>query len=158
MQTTASNRYREETIYCGSHSFYRPESANGLVLVNSQRMSGKKESLQYHFRKTRLWRLIIAIFAITSMLLATLALNMDNGDSGHRVEAHDVTVNHSLSAAVAAQPPTAKYVVQQGDTLWDIAIKHKPAAMDIRQYIVEIKKHNQLKSAILAIGQIIALP
>ena len=47
--------------------------------------------------------------------------------------------------------------VRQGDTLWDIASKHC-GKMEIRQYIYQIKKVNNLDDAIIYVGQKINLP
>mgnify|MGYP001270282840 CR=1 FL=1 len=47
--------------------------------------------------------------------------------------------------------------VRQGDTLWDIAGKYR-GKTDIRQYIYQIKKVNNLDNAIIYAGQKIILP
>ena len=47
--------------------------------------------------------------------------------------------------------------VRQGDTLWDIAGKYR-GKTDIRQYIYQIKKVNNLDDAIIYVGQKINLP
>lgn len=47
---------------------------------------------------------------------------------------------------------TEKYVVQSGDTLWNIAEEYKPDWMDIRQYIDLIEEDNNT-SAMINPGQ-----
>ncbi|NLX77785.1 MAG: LysM peptidoglycan-binding domain-containing protein [Clostridiaceae bacterium] len=47
--------------------------------------------------------------------------------------------------------------VRQGDTLWGIASEHR-GNMDIRQYIYQIKKINNLEDAIIYAGQKLNLP
>ena len=38
------------------------------------------------------------------------------------------------------------YVVQAGDTLWDIAEEYAPSGMDLREYIYNVKEHNGLET------------
>ena len=50
-------------------------------------------------------------------------------------------------------------VVKQNDTLWDIAAQKVDASMDIRDYIHQIKKLNQINdSGYLSPGQTLKLP
>ncbi|WP_433620178.1 LysM peptidoglycan-binding domain-containing protein [Paenibacillus cellulositrophicus] len=49
-------------------------------------------------------------------------------------------------------------IVQQGDTLWGIASAHKPEDMDIRAYIMAVKKYNDLTSSEIQAGEVLALP
>lgn len=48
-------------------------------------------------------------------------------------------------------------IVQEGDTLWEIARKHNPG-MDIRKYIYLIEKRNNLSSPLIHPGQQLVLP
>ena len=52
----------------------------------------------------------------------------------------------SLSSCGGNDVRTEKmvYVVQSGDTLWDIAEEYAPDSMDIREYIRRINEHNNL--------------
>lgn len=45
------------------------------------------------------------------------------------------------------------YYVAPGDTLWDIATIYCPDDMDKREYIAEIEKLNEMKSARIYAGQ-----
>lgn len=49
-------------------------------------------------------------------------------------------------------------VVSQGDTLWQIALDHKPKKMDTRDYIQIIKEMNHLKSSAIQAGDVLSLP
>jgi nucleoid-associated protein YgaU len=49
------------------------------------------------------------------------------------------------------------YIVDQGDTLWDIAVKHK-GEKDVRSYLYKIRKINDLSESDLQIGTKIKLP
>lgn len=46
-----------------------------------------------------------------------------------------------------------KIIVCEDDTLWDIAEKYKKTSQDIREYIYEIKKLNNMESAAIYEGQ-----
>lgn len=51
-----------------------------------------------------------------------------------------------------------EFLVQSGDTLWDISLRYKPEGEDTREYIREIMEINNLESSMIEIGQIIYLP
>ena len=48
--------------------------------------------------------------------------------------------------------------VQAGDTLWDIAEEHVPTGMDIREYIYDICKINEISADQLYTGMAVVLP
>ncbi len=50
------------------------------------------------------------------------------------------------------------YRVQAGDTLWDIADRYVSENYDIRKYIYDIMKENNLDSAALVPGQVLHIP
>jgi hypothetical protein len=50
-----------------------------------------------------------------------------------------------------------EYVVSQGDTLWDISQKYK-GDTDIRTYLYDLKKINELKTSDISIGMKLKLP
>ena len=47
----------------------------------------------------------------------------------------------------------AKHTVVCGETLWSIATEHKRDGQDVREYIYELRKINNLKDCTLQIGQ-----
>lgn len=49
-------------------------------------------------------------------------------------------------------------IVEEGDTLWALAERHLPERIDIRTYIQQIKKHNQLDGSLVYPGQLLELP
>ena len=54
---------------------------------------------------------------------------------------------------------TVTYVVEKGDTLWDIALKFAPVSMDIRDYVYRLRQTNGLRSsATIYPGQELKLP
>ena len=63
----------------------------------------------------------------------------------------------SLFTACSAQKNTVikEYVISEGDTLWSIACEN--AETDIREYIYELRKINDLDNCILYPGQTIKI-
>lgn len=64
----------------------------------------------------------------------------------------------SLVANIKAQYYTREqiiesYIVQPGDTLWKIGLENKSENQDIRDYIYELKKVNNLENSNLNQGQ-----
>jgi nucleoid-associated protein YgaU len=51
-----------------------------------------------------------------------------------------------------------KIVVYPGDTLWDIALKHRPNNTDVRKMVYYIRKANNLDTAIIQPGQELIIP
>lgn len=55
------------------------------------------------------------------------------------------------------EPIFETVTVRIGDTLWSIAEEYSGAG-DVRSFVYELKKHNNLKSANLSVGQQILVP
>ena len=51
-----------------------------------------------------------------------------------------------------------RYVVEPGDTLWDIAATHAPDNTDVRQYVYQLTMLNGMESSHIDVGQILLLP
>lgn len=49
-------------------------------------------------------------------------------------------------------------VVMPGDTLWEIALAHKPDSRDTRSYIKEIKDVNGMSVSSIQAGEVLLLP
>ncbi|OAB44521.1 LysM peptidoglycan-binding domain-containing protein [Paenibacillus glacialis] len=49
-------------------------------------------------------------------------------------------------------------IIQPGDTLWEIAVQEKPAGMDTRVYIKEMKHLNDLSNGRIMAGEVLSLP
>ena len=60
-----------------------------------------------------------------------------------------------VARASGGAAPGARYVVQPGDTLWSIAAAH---GGDAARGVWEIRKRNDLQSATIVPGQVLALP
>ena len=58
-------------------------------------------------------------------------------------------------STVSAQ---AYVVVTQGDTLWSIASSHAAKGQDLREYVFQIRKLNNLKNVTIYEGQKLLLP
>jgi LysM repeat protein len=63
-----------------------------------------------------------------------------------------------FAAPSASNEAVTKLVVQPGDTLWQIASKHKPERMDTRVYIEGIVRVNGLRDQGVQAGQVLKLP
>lgn len=72
-----------------------------------------------------------------------------------------LTVFMGMVVSAGASPPISNEYetikVTKGDTLWEIALNHCPKK-DIREYIYDIKKLNNLNDGYIYTGQIIILP
>lgn len=51
-----------------------------------------------------------------------------------------------------------EFVVSGGDSLWSIALDHKPVHMDTREYIEQIKQLNLMETSDIQTGQVLSLP
>lgn len=49
-------------------------------------------------------------------------------------------------------------VIEEGDTLWDLALQYAPEEQDIRSYIQEVRELNRMTSDQIHAGQSIILP
>lgn len=63
-----------------------------------------------------------------------------------------------LGRADADFGPAANYVVQSGDSLWEIARAHAPAELDVRVYVQQLRLLNQLEQSVIHAGQVLLLP
>jgi nucleoid-associated protein YgaU len=54
--------------------------------------------------------------------------------------------------------PVVDYVVEPGDTLWQIAAEHVPADADVRPFILAIKERSGIVSSTLQPGQVLQIP
>jgi uncharacterized membrane protein len=49
-------------------------------------------------------------------------------------------------------------IVQAGETLWNIALAHKPSAMDTRQYVDLLMELNNIEHSKIIAGEVLNLP
>ncbi|WP_226003188.1 LysM peptidoglycan-binding domain-containing protein [Paenibacillus sp. BJ-4] len=63
-----------------------------------------------------------------------------------------------FAAPSVSKLEVTKLTVQPGDTLWQIAVKHKPERMDTRVYIEGIVRINGLEDRGVQAGQVLKLP
>lgn len=59
---------------------------------------------------------------------------------------------------VAAKVKYKEVYVLQGDTVWNIALEHKPNDLDVRDMISEIRSFNDLKELNIKPGDVIKVP
>lgn len=65
-----------------------------------------------------------------------------------------MTVLTNASKIVSYQ----EFVVSTGDSLWSIALDHKPHHMDTREYVERIKQLNVMETSDIQTGQVLSLP
>ena len=92
-------------------------------------------------------RVVVLLTAIIVSLVLLLAISV-HADAGDATGAGD-------TARVAG---SVTYVVQGGDTLWDIAVDHTPAGDDVRELVHDIKAMNELDSSMILVGQVLEIP
>ncbi|NEU28088.1 LysM peptidoglycan-binding domain-containing protein [Paenibacillus ottowii] len=63
-----------------------------------------------------------------------------------------------FAAPSVSKEEVIKLTVQPGDTLWEIAVNHKPERMDTRVYIEGIVRINGLEGGGVQAGQVLKLP
>ncbi|TXK85472.1 LysM peptidoglycan-binding domain-containing protein [Paenibacillus sp. N3.4] len=68
------------------------------------------------------------------------------------------SINVSPSSSSINIKTHEQIVIQQGDTLWDIASSHKNRNEDIRSYILKLKSLNHMTNSALQEGQVLLLP
>ena len=49
-------------------------------------------------------------------------------------------------------------LVEEGDTLWNIALKNMPEKYDVRKMVYEIMEFNQMKDAYIYPGDLVKIP
>lgn len=67
-------------------------------------------------------------------------------------------VGNVFAGPVSSMTEAKRVVVERGDTLWSLALEHKPAKMRTVIYIEGIKKTNGLKSSEIRAGDVLTLP
>lgn len=56
------------------------------------------------------------------------------------------------------EPGYRTVMISGGDTLWDIALRHKTQNEDIRKFIYKIKKLNNMQSSSIYEGDLLKIP
>jgi nucleoid-associated protein YgaU len=121
-------------MYMNNELFYRP-STNA---ISQRATAGTGRNL------AKLSKLLVLFAAVLLVLAVSLWAPVLGGERD----------------ALAATNSNAKMTVEieQGDTLWAIAVEHADKGQDVRKYINDLKLLNGLKSSVLHEGQILQLP
>ncbi|WP_018752851.1 LysM peptidoglycan-binding domain-containing protein [Paenibacillus sanguinis] len=69
-----------------------------------------------------------------------------------------VTALAASSDDKSIETELAQVVVMSGDTLWEIAVAHKPANQDTRIYVEKLKRANGLETSKIQAGDVLLLP
>ncbi|CAM4226710.1 LysM peptidoglycan-binding domain-containing protein [Paenibacillus typhae] len=67
-------------------------------------------------------------------------------------------VGNVFAGSVSSVMPAERVVVERGDSLWSIALAHKPSDMRTVVYIEGIKKASGLKGSDIQAGDVLTLP
>ncbi|WP_410510971.1 LysM peptidoglycan-binding domain-containing protein [Paenibacillus sp. BR2-3] len=67
-------------------------------------------------------------------------------------------VGNVVASSTAPVKQEKRIVVERGDTLWEIALLHKPSDMRTAVYIEGIKQYSGLKDSYIQAGDILSLP
>lgn len=87
-------------------------------------------------------RVVVLLTSIVVTLVLLLAISVSaDADDSPTVVAGSVT-----------------YVVQGGDTLWDIAVVHTAPGDDVRDLIHDIREINDLDTSMIIVGQVLEIP
>ncbi|MDO4793526.1 MAG: LysM peptidoglycan-binding domain-containing protein [Filifactor alocis] len=65
--------------------------------------------------------------------------------------------NNTHNSSADSREPI-EFLVQEGDTLWNISLNYKPEGMDTREYIRQIMHENSMKDSVIQVGETIYLP
>ncbi|GAA4860565.1 hypothetical protein GCM10023310_44790 [Paenibacillus vulneris] len=111
---------------------------NSVVSVQGNRRRGENPN----GTKRRMRGLFVIALVI---LIASICLSFIGGNS----DAFAADTGSHLEQTVE---------VVKGDTLWGIASKYAGKGRNVRDYMYEVKKVNDLKSNVLQVGQVLVLP
>ncbi|AIQ47615.1 hypothetical protein R70723_18250 [Paenibacillus sp. FSL R7-0273] len=67
-------------------------------------------------------------------------------------------VGNVFAGSVSSVTPAERVVVERGDSLWSIALEHKPSDMRTVVYIEGIKKASGLEGNAIQAGDVLTLP
>jgi LysM repeat protein len=100
-------------------------------------------------------------FILIAVILGTLfsfgAIVQAYAGEGSTVTSVTSAPLHSVQTSSNA-PVVEKVVIQNGDTLWDIASAHIKSRESVRSYVKRLKAVNHLSTSSLKEGQVLVLP
>lgn len=89
--------------------------------------------------KTRFYLFITLVFTLAAMTFVLLTSS---------IKAHSITLKENYH----------EFLVIEGDTLWNIALKYKPSKYDVRDMVFKIKELNNMDTSYIFPGEIIKIP
>lgn len=89
--------------------------------------------------KTRFYLFITLVFTLIAMTFALLTSS---------IKAHSIILKENYH----------EFLVIEGDTLWNIALKYKPSKYDVRDMVFKIKELNNMDTSYIFPGEIIKIP
>lgn len=64
------------------------------------------------------------------------------------IKAHSITLKENYH----------EFLVLEGDTLWNVALKHKPNKYDVRDMVCKIKELNNMETSYIFPGEVLKIP
>ncbi|MFC0214709.1 LysM peptidoglycan-binding domain-containing protein [Paenibacillus chartarius] len=110
---------------------------------------------KFLFRFTIMFAIILTVVTIGAIVQANAGTD---GKGTYVPEGSASAATNLMQSQALVSTTDQTVIVEQGDTLWDIAQEHAPKGMDVRSYIERIKRVNQLNGSSLKVGQQLLLP
>jgi len=111
----------------------------------------KRNVQQPPTNRKRLGRIILLV---TALMIVCASVSIINA---YAVSVDDASVME-MGQTVAIQAEHDTVFVNSGDTLWSIAKNNMPENSDIREYISELRRLNELNGSSIRTGQKLILP
>ncbi|MBO8140961.1 MAG: LysM peptidoglycan-binding domain-containing protein [Firmicutes bacterium] len=108
--------------------------------------------------------LVLIVMAATLFAGISVGLTMTRGDGSPMdsptMSRREYPANGAQHTAVHESEASAHelVVVRPGETLWEIANRHRPAGVDTRRMVDRIREANRLPSAAVYPGQLLKVP
>ncbi len=137
---------------------YRSYSTSYANRKNNQSIAGVRHVMNHKLKKIVIFTLCIIISSLSfGMIVKAYAMN--TSETSTIVQQTTSTDNETVvNSSLSSNESFIRLVVQNGDSLWSIASLYKPDKVDIRSYVLTIKKLNQLTSSMIEEGQVLHLP
>ncbi|WP_128896785.1 LysM peptidoglycan-binding domain-containing protein [Longirhabdus pacifica] len=108
-------------------------------------------------KKTMIKQRKIKMVKVCVMLVVSCLLFLLGSATIYSLNKPDISED-MITASTIVMEDQVTVIVKKGDTLWDIAVRNKPYAMDTRNYVYLLKEQNDLSNSVLQVGQVLMLP
>jgi hypothetical protein len=132
------------------------ETTNGRTIKPAQHTHGF-----ITLRPKKTIRFFITLIVLTFVFSFGAFVQAYAGDTASTVSNNTAVTSGSSNnnhSSTSPAPAVKKIIVDNGDTLWDIAAMHVSKGQNVRSYITNIKKINGLSSSSINAGDVLILP